>query len=113
MQKYLYFNTLAVEGTAADEETACFMASTLLHMEMHSTTEIKLQFAVNPEGNAGDDAVVILNCTAGKEKDIMDTLINEINYGQDAMLVVADDANSVYLHADVTSVGTISVVDAS
>ena len=117
MKKFLYFASAAPDGTAGDEEVVCFPADQLSHMEMASATSMRVYFNSNQEQDLSgvDSAHAVLTITSGKHKDVMTALAQLINGGpnSDGFLVIADEENSVYAHADITACASIAVVDAS
>ena len=53
---------------------------------------------------------VALTVTAGQEENVVKAIVHEINKGphSDGLIVIADDANSVFCHTGITACGTIT-----
>jgi|TARA_Y100000015_G_C2330356_1_gene60912 hypothetical protein len=119
MKKFLYFSKGSIDGTTSTEEVACFPADKLSHMEMQNTGDLRLFFESGQEtdNDAGlDHAVVALDITVGKHKEIMEAITGAIasaNAINSPFIVVADSENSKFLHANITACASISVVEAS
>tara|TARA_R100001244_G_C5101834_1_gene119012 strand:+ start:32 stop:388 length:357 start_codon:yes stop_codon:yes gene_type:complete len=118
MKKFLYFAVSAPNDAGANEQVAMFPVDSVSHFEIAETTKLDVWMnkATGQEANEDgglDNVMIRLLITSGKHKEVMDAIANAINFGQDAMLVVADTENAVYLHSDITACESISVVDAS
>jgi len=116
MKKYLYFASAAADATSSTEQVAMFAVDKVSHYEMHTATALRIYFDAGQEldeDSGIDKPVVVLTITTGKHKEVMDAIANTINFGQDAMLVVADSENSVFLDANITACFSIGIVDAS
>ena len=107
-KKYLYFNT-----DSGDQDNArSFPVSSLvaIDIENNNTTQIKLLFKEAVQTDTTD--VKLSRTTNSKDpRDFMEHLINEINFGKDATIVVADDSVGQYIHPDIDGVDTISAAD--
>ena len=117
MEKYLYFASGAIDGTTSTEEVACFPADKLSHMEMSNTGDLRLFFESNQEMNKDvDNAVVALDITVGKHKEVMEAITGAIASASainSPFIVVADSENSKFLHANITACASIAVVEAA
>ena len=116
MKKMLYFSKGTIDGTTSTEECACFPADKLSHMEMQNTGDLRLFFESSQELTKDiDQAVVALDITVGKHKEVMEAITQLINGGpnSDGFLVVADSENSVFAHANITACASIAVVEAA
>ena len=118
MKKFLYFASAAPNSDAADEEVVCFPADQLSHMEMASATSMRVYFNSNQEQDLSgvDSAHAVLTITSGKHKEVMEALSGAVasaNAINTPFIVVADEENSTYLHANITACASIAVVDAS
>ena len=109
-KKYLYFNT-----DSSDQNNArSFPVSSLvaIDIENNNTTQIKLLFKEAVQTDTTD--IKLSRTTDGKDpRDFMEHLINEINFGKDATIVVADDSVGQYIHPDIDGVDSISAADYS
>jgi len=104
-KKYLYFNT-----DSGDQDNArSFPVSSLvaIDIENNNTTQIKLLFKEAVQTDTTD--IKLSRTTDSKDpRDFMEHLINEINFGKDATIVVADDSVGQYVHPDIDGVDNIS-----
>ena len=85
-------------------------------MEMQNTGDLRLFFESSQELTKDiDQAVVALDITVGKHKEVMEAITQLINGGpnSDGFLVVADSENSVFAHANITACASIAVVEAA
>ena len=90
----------------ADNDAATFPAERLTVMLHDGDTSLKLKF----KGSAEDTTVeednvdlVTLTITTGKEMEVMKHLTKIITGPGSGGIVVADDIDSVYAHADITA----------
>ena len=119
MKKFLYFSKGTIDGTTSTEEVACFPADKLSHMEMSNATDLRLFFESGQEtdNDAGlDHAVVALDITSGKHKEVMEAIAGAIASPAAInvpMITVADEENSKYVSSHITACASIAVVDAS
>lgn len=102
-KKYLYFNT----NVDNENNAKAFPVSTLVAFDTAIPGAIKLLFK---EAVQTDTTDVFLNrATSGKDpRDFIEALVNEINFGKDATIIVADDRNEEYFHPDISSCGAIN-----
>ena len=108
MKKMIYFQT------ASDDATA-FPADNLYSIDAYSTG-VDLYFTGDTSGT-GTDSIggllsnVALTVTAGQEENVVKAIVREMNKGphSDGLIVIADDANSVYCHTGITACGTITL----
>jgi|TARA_R100000482_G_scaffold117740_1_gene61456 hypothetical protein len=120
--KYLYFrsdSTLANDDDSAAGSNA-YPVSSFLGMESTSDTSLTMYFKPKVNAFSGGEAAnvdylndsVALTCGTNKQKEVMNTIIREINKGGgDDFIVVADDQESVYLDG-ITAVADFSVAAA-
>ena len=98
-------NAMMYFQTSADDASA-FPVKDLIAIDAAST-------AVTCYFGAQDDIVsnVSLTVTAGQEENVVKAIIAEINKGphSDGLHVIADDANSVYLHTGITACAAITL----
>ena len=118
--KYLYFRTQADQDNDDGIDDSLYLpARTITAIVPTSATAITIFFEsmYNTFANVAEDLnvisdSVIINCTAGKVRQVMEHLVRAINsnklYG-DGIIVVADDVTTTYLtssaSADETVVG--------
>ena len=101
MKKMLYFKT------GADDVTA-FPADWIYAIDA-GTGAIEIYFTGTGESTLLSS--VGLTVTAGQEEAALKAIVHEINKGphSDGLIVIADDANSVYCHTGITACGTITL----
>ena len=93
---YLYFAEGAVETTG---EAAMYPASSFIGLDPISNTTTRLSFKSRNNAGAGDDDV-LLQHASGKHKEVAEliaTLLVPSPVTRTKFIVVADEANSVYL----------------
>ena len=100
MEKLLYFNT----GT---EDSLAVPASNL-YMIDGGNDVVNLYFT--PKGSNGSlISSVVLNCANGASDALVLAIAQACAGGrQDEVVVIADDANKVYIDSAITDVGTIT-----
>lgn len=106
-KKYLFFNIRDND----ENFSRSFPVSALVAMDTDTTstssTKIKLLFKEAVQTDTTD--VFLERTTDGADpRDFMEALVNEINFGKDATIVVGDDRTKEYLHKDISSVDSIS-----
>jgi hypothetical protein len=123
--KYLYFRTQADQADDDGIDDSLYLpARQIRAIVPTSTTAITIFFEsmYNTWGNVAEDLnvisdSVIINCTAGKVRQVMETLVRSINsnklYG-DGIIVVADDVTTTYLTSSASADETVDakVLDA-
>ena len=116
MEKYLYFRTQADEDNDDGIDDSIYIpASSITGLVPTSTSALTIFFDSvknNPgfAGASGDEVVkdsVVINCTAGKVKQVMQTIVRAINsYAplyNDGVIVVADDVTTTFADATVAA----------
>ena len=107
IDKYLYFRTQADQNDDDGIDDSLYLpARQIKALVPTSTTALTIFFeSINNTYTGGANEVVIsdsvvLNCTQGKVKQVMETLVRAINsnklYG-DGTITVADDVTTTYL----------------
>ena len=126
--KYLYVRTVDdIDDDDLNTDSLYIPTNKITGILTTSTTAITIFFdsVNNYAGNGTDDENVIsdsvvINVTAGKTKQVMQTIIRTINETRfsDGIIVLADDVvttladatiSAIYLDAGITSCGAISV----
>tara|TARA_R100001163_G_scaffold65767_1_gene64644 strand:+ start:2095 stop:2433 length:339 start_codon:yes stop_codon:yes gene_type:complete len=111
--KYLYFMEQTDGAFDAAQDAVCYPVSNFRGFgSTASTTTLGLHFG----GLLGQDEdafdVVTLTVTANKQKEVMETIVQAINYGKEAFVVVSDDSNSIFISPDVTGCAvSVTAVD--
>jgi|11BtaG_2_1085332.scaffolds.fasta_scaffold46374_2 hypothetical protein len=110
-ETYLYFSD-GLTGTAND--TGAFKSSDFLGAEIASVSTVNLKFKAGEKYNT-KAAVVTLKCNANlgtsnplKFNNICQTISGLLNSSNN-MVVVADDANSIYIEPFMSSTGVDDV----
>lgn len=95
--KFLYFAN-------AVDDVLCMPLSNLISIDHTAGDTVEFSFNDDVNGNT------VVQCTTASnaEKEFIQQVVNEINFGNDAMIVVADDDHSVYLSSNVTAVASLS-----
>jgi len=118
IDKYLYFRTQADQANDDGIDDSLYLpARQITAIVPTSTTAITIFFEsmYNTFANVAEDLNVIsdsvvVNCTAGKVKQVMEHLVRAINsnklYG-DGIIVVADDVTTTYLTSSAAADETV------
>ena len=100
MEKFICF----VSGT---DDACMYPVGALRGLAVTAESTILMTFT-SFRSSTGDTErdTVTLTTTADKEKDVMTAIAQKINQHphSDGFILLADDVNSVYVHADLTSV---------
>ena len=116
--KYLYFRTQADQADDDGIDDSLYLpARQITALVPTSTTALTIFFEsmYNNQGGTDDEVVisdsVVINCTAGKVKQVMEHLVRSINsnklYG-DGLITVADDVTTTYLTSSAAADETVS-----
>jgi len=92
---------------SAADDACMYPLRNLRGLAVTADATILMTFNSFRNGTADNDRdTVTLTTTADKEKDVMEAIAQKINQGpnSDGFILLADDVNSVYVHADLTSV---------
>jgi len=94
---YLYFTEADLNSTAATGEGAMYPASSFLGFDAISATTTRLSFKAR-NGTAVDDDVLVAHAT-GKHAEVAELIASVLEPGstRNKFIVVADEANSIYL----------------
>jgi hypothetical protein len=107
IDKYLYFRTQADQDNDDGIDDSLYLpARQITALVPTSTTALTIFFEsmYNNQGGSDNEVVisdsVIINCTQGKVRQVMETLVRSMNsnklYG-DGIITVADDVTTTYL----------------
>jgi hypothetical protein len=105
-EKMLYFNT-------ADNDSVAYPISSFRGIDQSADTTLDLYFSPIKitdvaTGDVADKIPVTI--AAGKEKDAISDIANALADAYSAALVViGDDANSVYVSSHITAVGAVTL----
>ena len=118
IDKYLYFRTQADQADDDGIDDSLYLpARQIRAIVPTSTTAITIFFEsmYNTFANVAEDLniisdSVVINCTAGKVRQVMEHLVRAINsnklYG-DGIIVVADDVTTTYLTSSAAADETV------
>ena len=97
MKKFLFFAN-------STSDAALLLADDLVDMAIDSDGDSLTLSFNSVKGFLGATTAIGLTITAHAGKEIMNALSEEITFGEDAMIVIADEINSVFFHDDITAV---------
>ena len=108
MKNFLYFADAG--GTDAAADNMVVPADAVIGINATAATTCNLYFK-NPRILEGTDAdstknYVELTYTSGKYKEVCEAIVGAINghAGKSGNILIADDVNSKYIHADITGI---------
>jgi len=118
IDKYLYFRTQADQNDDDGIDDSLYLpARQITALVPTSTTALTIFFEsmYNDQGGSDNEVVisdsVVVNCTQGKVRQVMETLVRAINsnklYG-DGTITVADDVTTTYLTSAAGADETVS-----
>jgi hypothetical protein len=97
MKKFLFFaNSLA--------DVRMLPADDLVLMEIDADGDSLEMHFKSLSGTLGGSTMIPLTITTDSGPDIMRAITEEIAFGEEAMIVIADEINSIFLHGDITAV---------
>lgn len=98
--RFVYFNT----GT---DDAVCIPVDKINQISHDADASVHLDFL--DSGAAGGVAgSVELTVTDGYEAEVVKEIARICSEGTNAVTVIADETNSIYCHAKITAVGTIT-----
>ena len=97
MKKFLFFAN-------STSDAALLLAEDLVEMSIDSDGDSLTLSFNDVNGHLGATTAIALTITAHSGKEIMNALSEEITFGEEAMIVVADEINDIYFHDDITDV---------
>ena len=56
--------------------------------------------------DAADTGQIVLTIDSGSMKDVIKAIVNELNHGTKAFILLGDEATSEYLHTNITAVAS-------
>ena len=105
-EKLLYFNT-------ADNDSVCYPLSSFRGIDQSADTTLDLYFSpIKISDVATGDVVdkIPVTIATGKEKDACADIAKALaDAYSDALVVIGDDANSVYVSDHITAVGAVTL----
>ena len=106
--KFLYFNTTATDTDAdggVQDAAITIPASSIVAFDVRAAGSIVV---MTKEAVQTDTTDITLIRTSTDPRGIIEEIVNEINFSKDAMLVVADDNTSEYIHDDIDGIDGIT-----
>ena len=97
MKKMLFF-----ANTTGD--AALLLADDLVDMAIDADGDALTLSFKDVNGHLGATTSIALTITAHSGKEIMNAISEEITFGEDAMIVIADEINTLFFHDDITAV---------
>jgi hypothetical protein len=101
--KFLYFET---DGDTTNG--VCLPASSFVGADVSGANNAVDLYFSDLGGANTNDCKIVLNCTAGKTKEVVEALSKALDQGAATFVVVADDTNSEYISSHITSCGAIT-----
>ena len=118
IDKYLYFRTQADQNDDDGIDDSLYLpARQITALVPTSTTALTIFFEsmYNDQGGSDNEVVisdsVVVNCTQGKVRQVMETLVRAINSNKlynDGTITVADDMTTTYLTSSTGADETVS-----
>ena len=103
MEKFLYFENAATDST-------CISTRHLVEMEMDgSGTALDMRFSVG-SGPSSKEYEVAVTIDDNTGTEVMRGISEEIRFGKDPFIIIADDTNSAYAHSSITAVATLPAI---
>jgi len=99
MKKFLFF----ANNTG---DAGLLLAEDLVEMGIDADGDSLTLSFKDKHGYLGAATRIPLTITTHAGKEIINALSEEITFGEDAMIVVADEINSIFFHDDITAVAT-------
>jgi len=95
------FTQFASGADAVPDDTACYPSDNLISMTCVTDTTLLLHFK-SSVGDADADTIT-LTTTSKAEREVMESIAQQIANGSGGVITVADDANGIYLHDDISA----------
>ena len=97
MKKFLFFAN-------STSDAALLLADDLVDMAIDADGDALTLSFKDVHGHLGATTSIALTITAHSGKEIMNAISEEITFGEDAMIVIADEINTLFFHDDITAV---------
>ena len=97
MKKFLFFAN-------STSDAALLLAGSLVEMAIDSNGDSLNMSFEDVNGSLGATTSIALTITAHSGQEVMNSISEEITFGEDAMIVIADEINSIFFHDDITAV---------
>ena len=97
MKKFLFFAN-------STSDAALLLADNLVEMRIDSDGDSLNMSFEDVNGYLGATTSIALTITAHSGQEVMNSISEEITFGENAMIVIADEINSIFFHDDITAV---------
>ena len=97
MKKFLFFAN-------STSDAALLLADDLVDMAIDGDGDSLTLSFKDVNGNLGATTAIPLTITAHAGREIMNALSEEITFVEEAIIVIADEINSVFFHDDITAI---------
>tara|TARA_R100000988_G_C4001450_1_gene169330 strand:- start:2085 stop:2423 length:339 start_codon:yes stop_codon:yes gene_type:complete len=105
MLKYLFFQNDTTDGGGADD-SALLPANSLIDMQISADgTDLTLSFDSLLQSK-GVNYSIVLSIVEDSGRVVMEAIADEITFGDEPFITIADEHNSEFIHADITAVET-------
>tara|TARA_R110000824_G_scaffold175657_5_gene354378 strand:+ start:43 stop:498 length:456 start_codon:yes stop_codon:yes gene_type:complete len=106
MIKFLFFQSDSYDNTIYPNDGALIPAERLADMEVSADgTDLTLSFNSMLQSK-GVATQIVLSIVEDSGREVMAAISEEIAFGREAFIVIADEANSDFIHGDITAVET-------
>ncbi len=106
MIKYLFFQNDTVDNTIYPNDSALLPAANLVDMEISADgTDLTLSFDSILQSK-GVNYSIVLSIIENSGQEVMEAIADEITFGTNPFIVIADEYNSDFIHADITAIET-------
>ena len=106
MVKYLFFQSDTYDNTIYPNDSALIPISRLTDMEISADgTDLTMSFKSMLQSK-GVSYQIVLSITEDSGDEVMSAIAEEIAFGNEGFIVIADEANSIFIHSDITAVET-------
>ena len=106
MLKYLFFQNNTLDSSTYPNDSALLPAANLVDMQISADgTDLTLSFDSLLQSK-GVNYSVVLSVTEDSGREIMQAISEEIVFGDEPFITIADEHNSEFIHADITAVET-------
>ena len=105
MIKYLFFQNATTDGTGYADDSVLLPAADLIDMSISAAgNALSLHFESLLQSK-GVRYAINLGITEDSGREVMQAIADEIAFGDEPLIVIADEHNSEFIHADITGVG--------
>ena len=108
MIKNLFFQNDTTDGTGYADDSVLLPAANLIDMSISAAgNALSLHFKSLLQSK-GVRYAIVLGITEDSGREIMQAIADEITFGDEPLITIADEHNSEFIHADITSIsGTL------